>query len=71
MKKSRFSEEQIMGFLRHENTKLKRLLAEAHLDIHALQSVLRVKHQPHRWGVKPSDRRLNSITYQSGAPTAF
>jgi len=87
MKKSRFSEEQIIGFLKqaeagmpikelcrkgsfsdatfykwrarfggmevadakrlreleHENGKLKRLLAEAHLDMHALKSVLGVK----------------------------
>ena len=87
MKKSRFSEEQIIGFLKQaeagvpvkelcrkggfsdatfykwrarfggmevadakrlreleqENGKLKRLLAEAHLDMHALKSVLGVK----------------------------
>ena len=87
MKKSRFSDEQIIGFLRQaeagmaipelcrsggfsqatfykwrakyggmqvseaqrlrelesENAKLKRLLAEAHLDIHALKSVFGVK----------------------------
>lgn len=87
MKKGRFSEEQIIGFLRQadagmaipelcrsggfsqatfykwrakyggmqvsdaqrlrdlesENAKLKRLLAEAHLDIHALKSVFGVK----------------------------
>lgn len=87
MKKSRFSEEQIIGFLRQteagmlikelcrnggcsdatfykwrakfggmqlaeaqrlrelesENAKLKRLLAEAHLEMHALKSVLEVK----------------------------
>ncbi len=87
MKKGRFSEEQIIGFLKQaeagmvikelcrkggfsdatfykwrakyggmdvpdarrlreleaENTKLKRLLAEAHLDMHALKSVLGVK----------------------------
>lgn len=87
MKKSRFSEEQIIGFLKqaeagmpikelcrkggfsdatfykwrakfggmeasdakrlkeleNENAKLKKLLAEAHLDMHALKSVLGVK----------------------------
>ena len=87
MKKSRFTEEQIIGFLRQaeagmpikelcrtsgfsdatfykwrskyggmeatdakrlrelegENAKLKKLLAEAHLDIHALKEVFRVK----------------------------
>lgn len=30
--------------LESENTKLKNLLAEAHLDIHALKSVFGVKH---------------------------
>jgi len=30
--------------LESENAKLKRLLAEAHLDIHALKSVFGVKH---------------------------
>ncbi len=88
MKKSRFTDEQIIGFLKQaeagmpvkelcrsgafsdatfykwrakyggmeasdasklrdlesENAKLKRLLAEAHLDIHALKSVFWVKH---------------------------
>jgi putative transposase len=88
MKKSRFTDEQIIGFLKQaeagmpvkelcrsagfsdatfykwrakyggmeasdasklrdlesENAKLKRLLAEAHLDIHALKSVFEVKH---------------------------
>jgi putative transposase len=88
MKKSRFSDEQIIGFLKQaeagmpvkelyrsggfsdatfykwrakyggmeasdasklrglesENAKLKKLLAEAHLDIHALKSVFGVKH---------------------------
>ena len=88
MKKSRFSEEQIIGFIKQaeagmaikeicpkggfsdetfykwcakfggmdvpdarrlhelegENAKLKKLLAEAHLDMHALKSVLGVKH---------------------------
>ena len=88
MKKSRFTDEQIIGFLKQaeagmpvkelcrsggfsdaafykwrakyggmeasdasklrdlesENAKLKRLLAEAHLDIHALKSVFGVKH---------------------------
>ena len=87
MKKSRFTEEQIIGFLKQadagmpvkelcrkggfsdaafykwrakfggmdvsdakrlkelesENAKLKKLLAEAHLDIHAIKSVFRVK----------------------------
>ncbi len=34
--------------LESENAKLKKLLAEAHLDIHALKSVFGVKHYPHR-----------------------
>jgi len=94
MKKSRYSEEQIIGFLKQaeagvpikelcrkggfsdatfykwrarfggmevadakrlreleqENAKLKRLLAEAHLDMHALKSVLGVKVWPHGKG---------------------
>lgn len=33
--------------LEGENAKLKRLLAEAHLDVHALRSVLGLKRQPH------------------------
>ena len=70
MRKSKYSDEQIIGFLNRatagipvkdlcrqegfseatrlreleaENGKLKRLLAEAHLDMHALKSVLGVK----------------------------
>ena len=39
--------------LEAENAKLKKLLAEAHLDMHALKSVLGVKRSPHR----PSARR--------------
>lgn len=100
MKKSRYSEEQIIGFLKQadagmpikelcrkggfsdatfykwrakfggmdisdakrlkelegENAKLKKLLAEAHLDMHALKSVFEVKRQPHRSDVKPLGR---------------
>jgi hypothetical protein len=37
MKKSRFTEEQSLA------SSIKRLLAEAHLDMHALKSVLGVK----------------------------
>lgn len=37
------SEAQRLRELECENAKLKRLLAEAHLDMHALKSVLRVK----------------------------
>jgi putative transposase len=37
------SEAQRLRELESENAKLKRLLAEAHLDIHALKSVLGVK----------------------------
>ena len=33
--------------LEGENATLKRLLAEAHLDVHALRSVLGLKRQPH------------------------
>jgi putative transposase len=39
-----------------ENGKLKRLLAEAHLDIHALKSVLGTKRQHH----KSNARRLGA-----------
>ena len=34
--------------LEGENAKLKKLLAEAHLHIHALKNVFGVKRQPHR-----------------------
>jgi putative transposase len=98
-KKSRFSEEQIIGFIKQaeagipikevcrkggfsdatfykwrakfggmevpdarkprelegENAKLKKLLAEAHLDMHALKSVLGVKRLPHRSSAKRLD----------------
>jgi putative transposase len=51
MRKSKSTEEQIIGFLKQaeagmvvaENAKLKHLLAEAHLDLQALKSVLGVK----------------------------
>ena len=100
MKKSRFSEEQIIGFLKQaeagmpikdlcrkggfsdatfykwrarfggmdvtdakrlkelesENAKLKKLLAEAHLDIHALKSVFGVKRYPHTSSARLSGR---------------
>lgn len=36
------------------NAKLKSLLAEAHLDMHALESVLGVKRWPHRSSGTPS-----------------
>ena len=42
--------------LEGENAKLKKLLAEAHLNMHALQSVLGVKRWPH----KPSAARSAS-----------
>ena len=38
------------------NAKLKRLLAEAHLDIHALKSIFGVRHKPHRPSLKPFAR---------------
>lgn len=40
--------------LEAENAKLKHLLAEAHLDMHALKSVLGVKRWPHRPSGMPS-----------------
>lgn len=42
------SEAQRLQELESENAKLKRLLAEAHLDMHALKSVLGVKRWPKR-----------------------
>lgn len=42
--------------LESESAKLKRLLAKAHLDIHALKSVFEVMHQPHRSSVKRFER---------------
>ncbi len=42
--KKRFTDEQIIGFLKEaENNRLKKLLAEAHLDIEAVKSVVRGK----------------------------
>ena len=109
MKKSRYSEEQIIGFLREadagmpikelcrkggfsdatfykwrakfggmevsdakrlrelegENAKLKKLLAEAHLDMHALKSVFGVKRYPRKPGVKRSGRSSSGSICQS------
>ena len=45
--------------LEGENAKLKKLLAVAHLDMHALKSVLGIKHYSHRSGLKPSGRLLS------------
>ena len=38
-----FSEAQRLRELESDNAKLRRLLAEAHLDMHALKSVMRAK----------------------------
>lgn len=55
MRKSRYTEEQIIGFIKKaENNTLKKLLAEAHLDIHALNTAFGVKRSPHRPSVPPS-----------------
>lgn len=40
--------------LEAENSKLKKLLAEAHLDIHALNTAFGVKRWPRRPSVPPS-----------------
>jgi len=42
--------------LEGENAKPKKLLAEAHLDMHALKSVLVAKRWPHRSNALPSGR---------------
>lgn len=73
MKKSRFSTEQIIGFIKQgdagmeaedakrlkevesENTRLKRLLAEAHLDIEVLKIGFGVKRQPRNASARRSD----------------
>ena len=48
------SEAQRLRGLEAENAELKKLLAEAHLDMHALKSVLGVKRYPHRLSARPS-----------------
>lgn len=48
------SEAQRLRELEAENAKLKRLLVEAHLDMHSLKSVLGVKRHPHRSGARRS-----------------
>ncbi len=60
------SEAQRLRELESENAKLKRLLAEAHLDMHALKSVLGVKRQPHR----PGARRSGSWSANTICPNA-
>ncbi len=115
MKKSRFTEEQIIGFIQQaeaglpikelcrkggfsdatfykwrakfggmdvpdakrlrelesENAKLKKLLAEAHLDIHALKGVFGVKRYPHRPSVRRSREWWSSTTCPSAVPAAL
>ena len=115
MKKSRFTEEQIIGFIQQaeagmpikelcrnggfsdatfykwrakyggmevsdakrlrelesENAKLKKLLAEAHLDIHALKGAFGVKRQPHKPSAMPSDTWWPSTTCPSVAPAVL
>ena len=48
------SEAQHLREFEAENAKLKRLLVEAHLDMHSLKSVLGAKRHPHRSGARRS-----------------
>lgn len=48
------SEAQHLREFEAENAKLKRLLDEAHLDMHSLKSVLGAKRHPHRSGARRS-----------------
>lgn len=41
--------------LEAKNSKLKHLLADAHLDMHALKRVLGVRRRPHRSSGRPSE----------------
>ena len=60
------SEAKRLRDLELENGKLKRLLAEAHLDIHALKSVFGAKRKPH----KSIARRLNAWCVNTECPIA-
>ena len=60
------SEAKRLRELELENGKLKRLLAEAYLDIHALNSVFGTKRKPH----KSIARRLDAWCVNTECPTA-
>lgn len=65
------SEAQRLRELESENAKFKKLLAAAHLDMHALKSVLGVKRWPHKPGAKRSANWWASTICPSAAPVAL
>ena len=57
--------------LEAENAKLKHLLAEAHLEMHAHKSVLGAKGWPYRSSGKPLGRWSTSIRCRYGKPAGL
>ncbi len=65
------SEAQRLRELESENAKFTKLLADAHLDMHALKCVLGVKRSPHKPSAKRSASWWASTICPSAAPGAL
>ena len=65
------SEAKRLRELELENGKLKRLLAEAHLDIHALKSVFGTKRLPHKSSARQFDAWCLNTERQSATPVTL